>query len=137
MDSIFFLPSFILSLIHKMNPVNKNSQPIVTPVFDRESKKSLNNRPAATAGRVPMMSRNDSLPNGFFIIWISSFLYTTRTASNVPMCNIVSRNNPASSNEKRCLPKYKCPVLEIGKNSVSPCMIPRIRASQKDTAFTP
>ena len=44
---------------------------------------------------------------------------------------------PGSSQPAKAGMMRRCPVLEIGRNSVRPCAIPRTMASRSDTAAQP
>src|SRR5918998_4523204 len=48
------------------------------------------------------------------------------TATRVPMCNATSKDRPnlSWSNPKKYCPNKRCPELDTGRNSVSPCTIP-------------
>src|ERR671916_1030435 len=62
------------------------------------------------------------------------------TATRVPMCNATSKERPnlSWSNPKKYCPNKRCPELDTGRNSVSPCTIPSTiacRSSSKDQAL--
>jgi hypothetical protein len=49
------------------------------------------------------------------------------TASTVPVCIAASKESPnrSWSNPRKYCPRSKCPELETGRNSVSPCTMPK------------
>ena len=67
-----------------------------------------------------------SFENGLFINAKSSFLITTHIESRVAKCKTIETNKE-SDMPKRWEHKTKCPLDEIGKNSVIPCTKPRIK----------
>lgn len=59
-----------------------------------------------------------------------SFRYTNTTATRVPRWSMMSNRMPGSSMPNRCLEMDRCPLLETGRNSVAPWMIPWMMASK-------
>jgi hypothetical protein len=57
-----------------------------------------------------------------------------RTAAVVPSWTTAVNAAPGSSHPKRAGTMRRCPELEIGRNSVRPCTIPRTIASSSDIA---
>ena len=52
------------------------------------------------------------------------------TAASVPQCSKIVNIRPISAeNPVKCCTSERCPELETGRNSVSPCTIPWISAS--------
>ena len=55
----------------------------------------------------------------------------TTTAASVPICVMAVNAAPGSSAAGRNMPRMRrCALDEIGRNSVSPCAIPRMMASK-------
>jgi hypothetical protein len=59
------------------------------------------------------------------------------TAAIVPSWVTAVNAAPGSSQPRKAGTMRRCPVLEMGRNSVSPCTIPRTIASISDTAAEP
>ena len=55
------------------------------------------------------------------------------TAAIVPSWTTAVKKAPGSSQPANAGMMRRCAVLEIGRNSVSPCAIPRTMASSHDT----
>src|SRR5919202_1002147 len=57
------------------------------------------------------------------------------TASTVPVCIAASKESPnrSWSNPRKYCARSKCPELEIGRNSVSPCTTPKNIASMSSS----
>ena len=59
------------------------------------------------------------------------------TASMVPSWMTAVNSAPGSSQPAKAGTMRRCAVLETGRNSVSPCVIPRTMASSHDTTGEP
>ena len=71
------------------------------------------------------------LEKGCLIKSSTCFLKTTITEVNVAKCNSRLKNKKSSLIPNSFSNKIKCPLDEIGKNSVSPCTTPK----KKDSAI--
>jgi len=66
---------------------------------------------------------------------IQSFQKTNRTAASVPQCSATSKASPGSSQQKAQGMSNKCALEEMGRNSASPCTMPRMTACQMGIAL--
>jgi len=62
-----------------------------------------------------------------FLYWGKRYI---RTANRVPPCKITSNRRLSSPRENTGRKRIKWALEEIGKNSVNPCIIPRMLACQ-------
>ena len=75
--------------------------------------------------------------NGFFIMTPISFLNTIKTEKSVATWRMTDSSRKSPSIPKNLLSRTKCPLEEIGKNSLIPCKIaktitPNIKKTPKD-----
>ena len=88
--------------------------------------KSSSSSVAATAGSVATTSiQNTWFLKGFFRMAHQSFQNTTKTAPSVPRCSRMFMVRLGSATPSSFCASSRCPLELTGRNSVSPCNIPR------------
>ena len=136
------MPTFLLCfsginfVIARNMPVIQSIMPAVRGEEKALSKKSMNINPIIAVGTEPIIMLIASKKSGSSllsrineeVIFFISLKKYMRTADSVPICTAQSNNNSGSLNPSNVWKITRCPELLTGKNSVSPCIMPRIIA---------
>jgi len=134
-SSIKLLDEALYLYAKSKKPANKRFMyAMLAILFLFDSIKSVPSRPATTIGIVAIINKYASFLLSFkllfleikdLIISLISVLKKYITATSVPAWTAISNANPRSSVPNNKAGNNKCAELEIGKNSVNPCIKPK------------